>query len=392
MAGFKGVVDLNLRLPVEDEEDEGLDFSGVEGGIETDEFKWCLVGKFLTDKNVNCVAVKSVLPPIWKPVKGVQITEAAPNLFLFQFFHERDMRRVIDDGPWTFEFHLFICRQLVVGETVAEVELWDADLWVHILDIPLGLASNKLGEDVGNFLGKFVSHDTRAVRPSEGSSMRVRVSIDVRKPLKRRMKIKRSANAWCWLNFQYERVPMFCFYCGIMGHSEKYCAKYYDNPIPKEMLPYGAEMRFILKKGQKPLSERWLRNSGPVEEGIEVGDDDVDNLNERITGNLVLAKKSHNVEIQNGSKGEKEAFVGKLADYSVSESRRSNQIISKFGNTSSANDVEDMLTIESKRKRSNVGGVGGTHSNGPNFLVSDMIIDPLSYSPAGLDNQAGPKQ
>ena len=126
MAGEDGNVSFESRVIIEEEEIGGLDYSGVvasDDSDDSDDYKWCVVGRFLTDKAVNCIALKNVLPPIWKLVRGVFIIETALNLFLFQFCHEMDMRRVLDDGPWTFEYNLLICRQLVVGETVAEIEM-----------------------------------------------------------------------------------------------------------------------------------------------------------------------------------------------------------------------------------------------------------------------------
>lgn len=45
--------------------------------------------------------------------------------------------------------------------------------------------------------------------------LRVRVTIDLEKPLKRRMKVKKSGNEWFWIVFKYENVPTFCFICGL---------------------------------------------------------------------------------------------------------------------------------------------------------------------------------
>lgn len=50
--------------------------------------------------------------------------------------------------------------------------------------------------------------------------MRVRVAIDVCKPLKRRMKIRKDGDEWFRINFKYDNVPTFCFICGLIGHSE----------------------------------------------------------------------------------------------------------------------------------------------------------------------------
>ncbi|XP_050211918.1 uncharacterized protein LOC126662073 [Mercurialis annua] len=395
MAGLNGVGDQSVRNVFEEEEDDGLDISGIEEA-RNDEYKWCLVGRFLTEKTVNLTAVKTVLPPIWKPVRGVCITEAGPNLFLFQFFHEMDMKRVLEDGPWTFEFHLFICRQLVVGESVANIQLWDAVLWVHVNDIPLGLVTKKLGENVGNYLGKFICHDNRRVKPNESSSLRVRVSIDVRKPLKKKMKFKRSANTWSWVELQYERIPMFCFYCGIMGHSEKFCDKYFDNPIPKEELPYGADMRYVMKKSPVLMEDRWLRNADTAVVESEVADDevaDMADLNAKMVTNLSIEKSNMISEFQiGGIRGKEDKEKGMSTDLVVSAVTKSSKEYLNSKKVNLAIESGDEGAMESKRKRPNLDYSVGNNVSGPSFHATDMIIDPISYRPAGLDNKAGPKK
>lgn len=58
----------------------------------------------------------------------------------------------------------------------------------------------------------------------------MRVTIDLSKPLKRRMKLGRSGDQWCWVNFMYEGVSTFCFICGLVSHGEKFYQKIFDVP------------------------------------------------------------------------------------------------------------------------------------------------------------------
>lgn len=65
------------------------------------------------------------------------------------------------------------------------------DLWVQMHDLPIGYMSEIVGKQLGNFLGTFIQYD-----PNNNSSiwrefMRLRVRIDVKKPLKQKKKIVR---------------------------------------------------------------------------------------------------------------------------------------------------------------------------------------------------------
>lgn len=52
----------------------------------------------------------------------------------------------------------------------------------------------------------------------------VLVDLDVTKALLRGTKLRHKQSE-CWVEFKYENLPLFCFYCGCLGHNEKGCAQ-----------------------------------------------------------------------------------------------------------------------------------------------------------------------
>lgn len=99
--------------------------------------------------------------------------------------------------------------------------------------------------------------------------LQVRIAIDVRKPLKQRMKI-RKGNDEFWATFKYERLPQFCFICGMLGHSDRFCDRLFNTLVEEIVKPYGASMRAPDRKQSKQIGSKWLRDSavekGPAEE------------------------------------------------------------------------------------------------------------------------------
>lgn len=83
--------------------------------------------------------------------------------------------------------------------------------------------SQRVVQDDGNYLGKFIESDQNNFIGVWRDYLRVRVSITLDVPLKLRMKLKRNVEQWSWVNFKYEAIPTFCFICGIIGHNEKFC-------------------------------------------------------------------------------------------------------------------------------------------------------------------------
>lgn len=73
-------------MNIEEEENEGFAFE--EDIVENvNKCELCLVGRFLTEKNVNCRAIKSKMAYLWKPTMGINIKELEQDIFLFQFYH-----------------------------------------------------------------------------------------------------------------------------------------------------------------------------------------------------------------------------------------------------------------------------------------------------------------
>ncbi|XP_019173811.1 PREDICTED: uncharacterized protein LOC109169383 [Ipomoea nil] len=158
---------------------------------------WRLVGRFLATKIIKEEYMSQVMASVWQPVKGVQVTKLQPGLFLFVFYHETDMQHVLDGGPWSFENHTLICKQVWNGVIPVTVPLDTVDMWVQVHELPLGYTSDTILEQVGNFLGTFVKIDDRFANAPWKTFYRIRVSIPVLKPLKRRMKLLKRDKTTC---------------------------------------------------------------------------------------------------------------------------------------------------------------------------------------------------
>lgn len=98
--------------------------------------------------------------------------------------------------------------------------------------------SQRIVKDNGNYIGNFVESDPNNSVGVWREYLRVRVSISIEKPLKQRIKLKRSDEQWCWANFKYEGVPTFCFICGMTGHSEIFCERIFDISLEVIEKPY----------------------------------------------------------------------------------------------------------------------------------------------------------
>lgn len=65
------------------------------------------------------------------------------------------------------------------------------------------------------------------------------------------------------MEFLYERVPNFCYICGIIGHGEKFCTRLLDME-GKPVRNFGPEMRAGSRAKQFNIGARWLRDEDGV--------------------------------------------------------------------------------------------------------------------------------
>lgn len=72
------------------------------------------------------------------------------------------------------------------------------------------------------------------------------------------MKVRKSGSEWFWIVFKYENVPTFCFNCGLLGSSDKFCSKLFDTPESEIVKPYGSWIRAPLRRQTKLIGARWL--------------------------------------------------------------------------------------------------------------------------------------
>lgn len=189
--------------------------------------------------------------------------------FSFTFYHVMDLKKVLEGGPWSFEQNMLVYKQVQEDDDPHAVALTESDIWVQIHDIPRGFISETILKSVGGFIGKYIKSDLTNFDGAWKAYVRIRVILDITKPLKRRMKIKRDGGEWSWLNFKYERLGNFCFVCGILGHTDRECSTVYANPDKEIERAYGVWLRAQNRSMKHNAGARWLRNTEGGSKGEE---------------------------------------------------------------------------------------------------------------------------
>lgn len=254
----KSLEEMYVNLVLEDEEEEAIIVESTDVAEVRQSF--VLVGRLLTEKNINFNALRNVIASLWRSKEGMEIHDVGGGRYLFIFYHVMDLKKVVEGGLWSFEHANLVFSQLGETEDPHLVALTDIEIWVQVYDIPRGCLSQNILKSVGASIGKYVKSDPTNFNGAWKPYVRVRVAMNVDKPLKRRMKIKRKGDVWSWINFKYERLSTFCFVCGKLEHAERDCNVVYDNPEKTIVRAYGPWLRAPTKSASLNVGSKWLRN------------------------------------------------------------------------------------------------------------------------------------
>ncbi|MCH96370.1 hypothetical protein A2U01_0017356, partial [Trifolium medium] len=175
----------NSKRPVE-EEDEAILVEAEEMCNDDESFNRTLVGKIWTESPYNVRAFKQTMTQAWRCRNPVDIQDLNRNLFLFKFATKKEAELVCRNGPWSFDRNLLILNRISGDEQPSELEMNRVSFWVRVYDLPLKLRSEGMAKKLGNILGNFEEMDTKECNRM-GKFLRIRVSMDLRKPLKRRI-------------------------------------------------------------------------------------------------------------------------------------------------------------------------------------------------------------
>nr|GMD54424.1 putative receptor-like protein kinase At3g47110 [Ipomoea batatas] len=193
-------LELCANLTLADVEDEDISVHIANAPIEQSDGDdvFYVVCRVVTDKQIRFPYFQDTMAGVWRPTMGVTMRQLPPQRFLVRFYNEADCTR------------------------------------------------NLVQTDERNFDGSMCIF------------YRVRVAIDVAKPLKKQMKLKKDNGSWAFIDFRYERLPTFCFRCGLIGHGDRFCPKIAQGYDPKAEKLYGAWLRAGTRRTMPTSGQRWV--------------------------------------------------------------------------------------------------------------------------------------
>ena len=194
------------KLDLTEEEATPLVIGDVDEGDPT---KWSLAGKVLHRHTFHIQMISNALRPAWGNPKGLSSRSVGVNIFVAEFTSKRDRDRVWDGSPWHISKHAVILSEFDDCMRPSELKFDRLQLWARVPNLPYNLRN----ETWGKLIAQQIDKDATSVQFDHvGGYLRARVSIDVKKPLRRWILITSAKRGKTDLyDIQYEQVPHFCF-------------------------------------------------------------------------------------------------------------------------------------------------------------------------------------
>ncbi|XP_040988946.1 uncharacterized protein LOC121236564 [Juglans microcarpa x Juglans regia] len=219
----------------------------------------------LMDKNLNKEAFKGTVTKVWNLEGSVWFNEVGHHRFLVEFQKDVDIERVLNGQPWTFDKHL-ICIQPFGKSTPPNEMIFNQEpFWIQLHGLPLAAMTVDGGEKIDFSLGEVVYVDVDGDGIGWEKYLRIRVNMDITKPIPRG-KLIRVEGKQRWVEFKYERLPLFCFQCGVIKHAGREYAmeRTRFNSVDTSQIQYGKWLRAttfnLMGSGDKRTEGRGIKS------------------------------------------------------------------------------------------------------------------------------------
>lgn len=184
--------------------------------------EFVLAAMFFTRRTINIEAVARTFRPIWHPKRNFEVSVAGDNILLIAFKLEVDEVKVLQGELWAFDRHLVVLQRYDGSCPVQELNFDRTSFWVPVHNLPFSLMTVEAVISLGSTLGT-VSRPKDGAEMKGGNFMRVRVAVDVIKPLNGGRMISWDQGREGWVSFMYERLLNICYWCGLLTHDDKEC-------------------------------------------------------------------------------------------------------------------------------------------------------------------------
>ncbi|RYR13556.1 hypothetical protein Ahy_B04g070486 [Arachis hypogaea] len=178
-------------------------------------------------------------------------------------------------------------------------------------NLPEHCKTARLGRKIAGCLGEVKECEIYEVTRDQTRFLKATVTVNIHKPLLKGENLGSKEDGLIWVDFRYERLPNFCYYCGVIGHEENNCASAVEDQEKgtnrsKNMGPWlkADSLGTKLNKGK-------MQNKSDTEEKKGRNALNLKKLEEKILEGLakLTMVEGNDIEGENGSPAERESIT-----------------------------------------------------------------------------------
>jgi hypothetical protein len=181
------------------------------------------LGQLLSERIAHPNSIERALGKAWCPIHGIECKSLGGNRFLFTFNQASEKRKALEEKSWMFSNELLVITDLDEARSIDDIEFNTIPIWIRVTKIPIGLMNKAVAEAIGNKVGEFFEVEEDNSEVMVGKFLRIKIKLDVRRPLMRGVMLCVGNNEEKWCPIIYEYLPDFCYICGVIGHTDKAC-------------------------------------------------------------------------------------------------------------------------------------------------------------------------
>ncbi|PRQ22392.1 putative transcription factor interactor and regulator CCHC(Zn) family [Rosa chinensis] len=132
-------------------------------------------------------------------------------------------QQILNRGPWSVMGHTICINIWPLDDRLEDVPVHQLAIWIQAHGLPRGQMTHANAHLLGAVAGTVLSVENSNTVNGWRGFVRVRVNINTQHPLVPGVWIRCGSNPPLWVEFRYERISLFCYNCGRLSHSERFC-------------------------------------------------------------------------------------------------------------------------------------------------------------------------
>lgn len=207
---------------LKEKEAKGIVIGGEDIVSSKDECERSLLGKIWGNKAVNFIGLKNTMNYLRCQKGEMKVVELSFNYFQFIFTVKEEKERALMKRPWIFDNQFVVVHPWNPHLSEHDISFHSVQMWVQVRSLPHHWCSKEVGWKLGKLFNTCMNAIMLENGSKEGKILKLLVNVNLDKPLMRGTNVTLE-NEVHWVDFKYEQLPLFCFYCGLVGHHERSC-------------------------------------------------------------------------------------------------------------------------------------------------------------------------